>query len=490
MKVPMAAIGKAVKCVKCAEKIVLSPENTQRPRESQSPSIQQAETLPPPASGPGDKKVGQLLIGEGLISERHLQEALERQAREGGKLFENLIALNHLDTKALHKFLSKQSGVASIDLKHYEIPVDLISLIPRDFAQKNVVLPIDKMGKLLTVGMACPLDTATIADLERITGLKVKAMLCAFDDIHITIDRYYPKEPGTYVERPTATMPRGAPAPKPSGMKRDVVVKRLTELDLLPPLAGTVDDVKQAVGSSPQAIRDVAGIVCADPVVAAALLSVANCSPYGLPGQVVNINLAVTLLGLTGTRDVTVQFEESASVHPSSKFDPKLFWLRSMFCATASMSIARASNRGEVGDAYTVGLLHEIGRLALAAALPEAYASVAEEMPDDDRVRAEEGVFSITHSEAGYLMATKWKLPPAVADPIRRHHATDGIGQDKDLVAIVTLAAAMADAFVRGTPLGDALKERRHVMSSLLMDEAAITHIHEKTSDTIRSIAR
>ena len=497
MKVPAAALGKTVKCVKCAEKILLSPENTQPSRasivrpahdSSQPQTKPKAEPGAPQPAHPGDRRVGQLLIEEGLITERHLKEALERQARLGGKLFENLIDLRYLEKKALHTFLSRQSGVASIDLKQYEIPPNLISLIPREFAQKNVVLPIDKMGKLLTVGMACPLDTATIAELERITGLKVKAMLCAFDDINVTIDRYYPREPETYVERPTATTPRVAYAAKPSGMKRAEVAAILAPLDLLPALPGTIDQVNHAAASSEHAIRDIAGIVCADPAVTGALLSVANCSPYGLPGEVANINVAVTLLGVSGIQDVTRQIEKAPPVDPASQFDPRGFWLRSMFCASAAMSIAKAAGRGEVGDAYTAGLLHEIGRLALAAALPEAYARVASEMADPNRVKMEEGVFGAAHPEAGYLMTQKWKLPPAVSAPVRYHHAPEGTTDSRDLVAIVTLAAAMADAFVRRVPVGAVLRDHRNVMTYLLMDEAAITRIHEKIPATLNAI--
>ena len=494
MKVPAVALGKTVKCVKCAERILLSQENTQSPRAPRPQPGPRPEAGAEPASPlplhPGDKRVGQLLIEEGLITEQHLQEALDRQARHGGKLFENLIELRYLEKKALHTFLSKQSGVPSIDLRHYEIPPDLISLIPREFAQKNVVLPIDKMGKLLTVGMACPLDTATIAELECITGLKVKAMLCAFDDIHVTIDRYYPGEPETYVERHAPAVLRVAFPAKPTGIKREEVAAALASLDILPALAGTIDEVNQAAASAQHAIRDVAGIVCADPSVTAVLLSVANCSPYGLPGQVANINVAVTLLGVAGTQDVARRFENAPTVDPASLFDSNAFWLRSMFCATATMSIAKASDRGEVGDAYTAGLLHEIGRLALAMALPEAYARVAPEMPDPDRIRAEENALGVAHPEAGYFMMRKWKLPPAVCVPVRHHHAPEETRESHDLVAIVSLAAAMADAFMLGASLDGVIKSHRRVMKSLLIDGAAITRVHEKTCSTLDAIAQ
>ncbi len=56
---------------------------------------------------------------------------------------------------------------------------------------KHEVLPIDKMGKLLTVGMACPLDTSTIGELEQMTGCRIKPVLVGMNDVKVAINRYY-----------------------------------------------------------------------------------------------------------------------------------------------------------------------------------------------------------------------------------------------------------------------------------------------------------
>ncbi len=277
-------------------------------------------------------------------------------------------------------------------------------------------------------------------------------------------------------------------------MKREDVLARIAELNLLTPLPNTVDDVRKAADSASSQsqfpIRDVAAIVCADPAVTGAILSIANCSPYGLPGQIANINLAVTILGTSGTCGVANQFKGLASLPDSAKFDFKPFWVRSMYCATAAMSIAKAADRGEVGDAYTAGLLHEIGRLAFASAIPDAYARVSPEMPDEQRVEAERALFGITHSEAGFMMASKWKLPSSISETIKRHHDEQETRDTGELVAIVRVAAAMADAYVREATLGDCTARCRDALKHLLMDGATLTRIYDKTADTIDGISR
>jgi HD-like signal output (HDOD) protein len=495
MKVPQAAVGKTIKCVKCAEKIVISDESAP-PHKAPSQARQDNQE----DRSAGDKRVGQLLIDEGVISPENLEAALNRQAKEGGKLFENLLAMRLLDAKTLHKFLSKQSGVPSIDLKQYEIPQDLVPLIPREFAQRNVVLPIDKMGRLLTVGMACPLDTTTIAELEKITGLKVKAMLCAFDDINTVIDRYYPREMDPYAERPTITSPRlSALGKSSSAMKREDVLAAVRALENLPPIPSTLSDLRGSedadavlgtgFGAS-HSIRDVAAVVCADPSVSAGLLTVANCSPYGLPGRVANVNLAVALLGVEGTLKIVASFENVPVINSESRFDMERFRTRSLFCATSAMSIAKASDKGDVGDAYTAGLLHEMGRLALASAFPAAYARLAAEMPEEERLRAEDSTFGVTHAEAGAVLAAEWKLPASIITSMRFHHVGECSGDGSGIARIVALGATMADVYSREASLTDAIKERRDLMKALVVDSSSLGRIYDKAVETVRAFAK
>lgn len=147
---------------------------------------------------PGDRAgervrpIGQLLKLEGLITDQQLNQALALQAGNGGRLVHQLIALGHLTSHCFVSFLARQPGVTSIDISQYRISPDVAALVPRDFAFERQVCPIDRLGRLLTVGMVCPLDRATIGELRHITGLSVKPMLCTADSILTSIRRCYP----------------------------------------------------------------------------------------------------------------------------------------------------------------------------------------------------------------------------------------------------------------------------------------------------------
>lgn len=137
------------------------------------------------------KKIGELLVEEGIISKSQLNEALERQKRKGGKTVDTLISLGYMDSSEFVRFLAKRPGIPSISLGYCKVTDTLLELIPTEFATKNEVFPIDKLGKLLTVGMVCPLDRATINELEEITGLSVKPMLCTESEIRLALSRHY-----------------------------------------------------------------------------------------------------------------------------------------------------------------------------------------------------------------------------------------------------------------------------------------------------------
>lgn len=136
-------------------------------------------------------RLGEMLVEHGVITETQLEEALAVQARRGGKLAEVLIKLQHIDHDALERVVATQPGIASVDLTRYRLSRELCELIPHEFAAKHLVFPIDKMGRTLTVGMAMPLDAATIDAIREMTGMRVKVFYCKPQAIEAAIKRYY-----------------------------------------------------------------------------------------------------------------------------------------------------------------------------------------------------------------------------------------------------------------------------------------------------------
>ena len=145
-------------------------------------------------SVPAKKRIGELLLEQELIDARQLRAALTLHEATGRKLAACVMDLGFIDGETFERFLSKQPGLASIDLEYYTIPRELLDLIPREFAVQYQLVPLDKMGRMLTVGMVCPLDAVTIKMLEEMTGLRVSPMLCSIAEVDACIREHYPPE--------------------------------------------------------------------------------------------------------------------------------------------------------------------------------------------------------------------------------------------------------------------------------------------------------
>lgn len=383
------------------------------------------------------RRIGELLIEAGLITEGQLREALTKQSESGGKIVELLIALKHLTPDQFVAFLAKQPGVASIDLKQYDISNDLIDLVSREFAVKHEIIPIDRLGKLLTVGMACPLDRAVIAELEGATKLRIKPLLCSASDVRTAIEQHYPKGgdgAGGTLEGVAASM------------RLNRVAGMIRQVDTLPALPETVARVREAANDPDKSARDIANILVMDPPIMAKVLGVANSAAYGFSQRVDDINHAVALLGLRETFSIVLSAAVINLFDKSKVLNYKRFWLNALYCAAASRFVLKASGRKNVAGLFSAGLLHDIGIAALAEVSPDLYAKVDQSVRGLALVEEEEDKIGLSHTEAGFALAEHWDLPPEIAAAIRFHHKVELAEEHQEITAIVALSDAMACA--------------------------------------------
>lgn len=409
-----------------------------------------------PAVGP-PKRIGELLVNEGLITPSQLQEALDKQRADGGKIVENLMALEYLDTQTFVRFLSRQPGIASIDLLNYTIPADVVRLIDREFAMKHQIVPIDKMGKDLTVGMACPLDAATVAALEEKTGMRVRPLLVSMNDVRVALDSYYRRDDEameTFTLDGNLNVPLSARVVTPgtaaislveSGLKFEKVVHLIRQISSLPALPETVNRVRHAMEDLDTSTDDMAKIISNDPALAAKVVSLANSAAYSFTHRVDTIERATALLGLREVYGAVLASAVIDYFKEGKHFNHKKFWKRSMACATACKLIAKAKRVQGVSGLFAAGLMFDIGRAVLAEIAPKQYADVDQELPEEEIIQIENNLFGLAHPEVGFLLADGWGLPAEISEPIRFHHDFQQAQKFPKLVAIVALGSLVSD---------------------------------------------
>jgi type IV pilus assembly protein PilB len=132
-----------------------------------------------------------MLVKAALITREQLNQALQQQQTGGGRIGGNLVKLGFISEDDITSFLSRQYGVPSINLSHFEIDATVIKLIPSEIAQKHQVIPINRTGNVLTVAMADPSNIFAIDDIKFMTGFKVEPVVAAETSIKNSINKYY-----------------------------------------------------------------------------------------------------------------------------------------------------------------------------------------------------------------------------------------------------------------------------------------------------------
>jgi putative nucleotidyltransferase with HDIG domain len=230
-----------------------------------------------------------------------------------------------------------------------------------------------------------------------------------------------------------------------SALTLDQVVDSVQDLPSLPAV------VMELLGSIEQDDVDISVLakkVSYDQALTAKTLRLANSSSFGLQVKVTTIQQAITYLGFQTTRNLITAAAVTGcfSSGRCAGFDDKAFWRHSIAVAACARALARRM-RFNQDYAFTAGLLHDIGRLVLVTAAPQAYAEVVEWRlrHDGGWQEAERAVLGVDHVEAGVALAGHWNFSDTMRQAIAFHHAPDTPGAGF-LAAIVHVANAIVHA--------------------------------------------
>src|SRR2546428_9535427 len=137
-------------------------------------------------------RIGELLLKEKRITPDQLQQALNHQKANGGKLGYNLVKMGFVKDEEITALLSKQYGVPSINLTQFEIDPAVIKLIPADTVQKYHIIPLSRAGATLTIAMTDPTNVFAMDDIKFMTGYNVEPVVASEAAVIEAIQRYYP----------------------------------------------------------------------------------------------------------------------------------------------------------------------------------------------------------------------------------------------------------------------------------------------------------
>ncbi|MDB5342602.1 MAG: diguanylate cyclase [Schlesneria sp.] len=255
----------------------------------------------------------------------------------------------------------------------------------------------------------------------------------------------------------------------------------LTQLPSLPTVAQTL---LKLTANPETELRQIVQLVKADPAISAKVVKAANSTFFGVRSEVKGIERAVSLLGPSVSNSLALSFGltlASAANSPMANHYRDC-WKQSIIQASATAEIAHRIAPASADDFSLCGLLLEVGRLALMSSFETEYRPVLESAQEGrlSLSQIEEEWLGIQHAEVGARLMEHWKMPVAVIEAIRWHHAPYVLLEEQRQHEYFPALAATAVA----SCAGDVLCTKSNEQARERLDRMARTLLHWRTEET------
>ncbi len=225
--------------------------------------------------------------------------------------------------------------------------------------------------------------------------------------------------------------------------------KILINAKAMPAMSSTIVKLGKLVNDPETPMDDIVRALQLDPGITANVLKLANSAALGLPRQVSSISEAVVRIGTKQLYHIAL----SSSLKPmvdktlgGYDLEEGFFWRHSIAVASASETIAQLL-RKKAGDAFTAGILHDVGKQVISDFIQRNNESFNEIQGADTTFDAiERDILGIDHAELGASVLEKWNFPSPLINATRYHHRPDETTEDQTLVDIVHVANAISSS--------------------------------------------
>lgn len=195
-------------------------------------------------------------------------------------------------------------------------------------------------------------------------------------------------------------------------------------LRLVPPFPAVAHRLLALAGKANVNVHELGAVVKMDPSFSAELLRFANSALFGSRREVTSLGHAIMLVGMDRIKTMATMVAMNRMVRSSVRIAAlKKVWVHSLVTAVIAEEAARIT-RCNRDEAYTTGLLHNLGTLGMMSAYPDEYSRLLE-VSDDfgfDLLQTERDLFEIDHCAAGAYLAQDWDFPDELAAAIATHH--------------------------------------------------------------------
>ena len=228
------------------------------------------------------------------------------------------------------------------------------------------------------------------------------------------------------------------------------VVNSITDLRPMSEVATKVLELSQSEGSTTD---EVATVITADQALSAKLLRLSNSAYYGFPRRIATIREAVVLLGLQAVRSATLASCVMDTMKGTNIINPGEFWRFSVAVGMLT-EVSASATRTYQQEAFTAGVMHNVGQLALDQELPDGLREAIKYSAEHEVTLSlgEQAVLQFTAAELGAALALHWNFPESLADALANHArpAPDSLAAHIGRARSFAQALGMPDGLRRG----------------------------------------
>jgi HD-like signal output (HDOD) protein len=221
----------------------------------------------------------------------------------------------------------------------------------------------------------------------------------------------------------------------------------VAEIGELRPLGATARQILHITSQDRFSAYELAGVIASDQALTSKMLRLANSAYYGFARRITTMRDAVVLLGFREVRSATLASCVIEAVPASRHIDYDRFWHYSATVGMLAEVLARAERRA-TDEAFTAGIVHNIGRLALDQHRPAQFgeALAVAERDGISLYEAEIRVVGFTDAELGGALARFWDFPAELAEAVEQHDAPPDALPARSLAGLVSRARRFAHA--------------------------------------------
>jgi putative nucleotidyltransferase with HDIG domain len=215
----------------------------------------------------------------------------------------------------------------------------------------------------------------------------------------------------------------------------------------IPPFPLIAVRVLQLTNQEDVPMRQLSDLISSEPAFSSEVLTIANSALYARRVPINSVLQAIAILGTNTLKGLCITVGVRAYLGNSLNHESlRAIWRHSLACALIAKQLAAAGPMDKE-SAYTAGILHDIGRLALAVISPKEYATLLETYsgPPASALEAERQLFGFDHCEAGRHLIADWKMPPYFTEVVADHHSPRLHHDTWQMPDLIHVSCRMAD---------------------------------------------